>query len=135
MKKVTGLGGIFFKSRDPKAIMAWYQQNLGIEPDPWGGKTFEWRDKDNPERIGQTVFNPFKQDTKKFEPATEPYMFNFHVADLPALLEQLRKDGVTVVGDMQDSEYGKFAWVMDPEGRKIELWQPPDAENEDVTKP
>ena len=127
MKKVTGLGGIFFKSRNPKEIMEWYQQHLGIEPDPWGGKTFEWRDKDNPERIGQTVVNPFKEDSKKFDPSTAPFMFNFHVADLPALLAQLRKDGVQIVGDMQDSEYGKFAWVMDPEGRKIELWQPPDA--------
>ena len=126
MTKVTGFGGIFFKSKSPNDLMAWYQQHLGLEPDAWGGKAFEWRDKDNPERVGQTVFNPFKTDSKKFEPSTEPYMFNLHVTDLPVLLEQLRKDGVQIVGDMQDTEYGKFAWVMDPEGRKVELWQPPD---------
>ncbi len=139
MKKVTGLGGIFFKSKAPKDLMAWYQEHLGIEPDPWGGKTFEWREKDNPERVGQTVFNPFPPETKHFEPSSEPFMFNFHVADLPALMGQLRSEGVRIVGEMQDTPYGKFGWIMDPEGRKIELWQPPDvdasAANEDVTKP
>jgi len=127
MKKVTGFGGVFFKSKSPKELMVWYQNHLGIKPDDWGGKTFEWREMDNPERTGQTVFNPFKADSTHFEPSAEPYMFNFRVHDLPALLDQLRREGVRVVGDMQDSEYGKFAWIMDPEGRKIELWQPPDA--------
>jgi len=127
MKKVTGIGGVFFKSKSPKDVMAWYRDHLGFDVSEWGGATFEWRDKDNPERVGQTLFTAFKEDTKKFEPATGSYMLNLHVADLPALLAQLRKDGVEIVGDMQDSEYGKFAWVMDPEGRKIELWQPPDA--------
>jgi len=139
MKKVTGIGGIFFKSKSPKDLMAWYQEHLGIQPDDWGGKAFEWRDKDNPERISQTVFSPFKDDSKHFEPATEPYMFNFHVADLPALLAQLKSEGVQIVGEMQDSPYGKFGWIMDPEGRKVELWQPPDTDDispkEDVSKP
>jgi predicted enzyme related to lactoylglutathione lyase len=127
MKKVTAFGGVFFKSKSPKELMAWYDKHLGLESDPWGGKAWEWRDKDNPESVGQTVFNPFKADSKKFEPSIESYMLNFRVADLTALLEELRKEDVQIVGDMQDTEYGKFAWIMDPEGRKIELWQPPDA--------
>lgn len=128
MKRVTGLGGVFFKSKSPKDLMAWYQEHLGIEPEDWGGKVFHWREKDNPEIVGYTVFNPFKADTKHFEPSTEPCMFNFRVEDLHGLIEQLRKEGVTVVGDVQDSEYGKFGWIMDPDGRKIELWQAPDVD-------
>ena len=129
MKRVTGIGGIFFKSKSPKDLMAWYEKHLGIEASPYGGSIFEWRDKDQPDRIAQTVFNPFKQDTTHFAPSAEPYMFNFRVEDLDALMDALRNEGVQVVGDVQDSEYGKFASIMDPEGRKIELWQPP-AENE-----
>lgn len=128
MKRVTGLGGIFFKSKSPKDIMAWYQTHLGIEPDPWGGKAFEWREKENPESVGQTVFNPFKEDTTYFEPSTQPFMFNFRVHDLDALIAQLKSEGVQVVGDVQDTEYGKFGWIMDPDGRKIELWQAPAAD-------
>jgi predicted enzyme related to lactoylglutathione lyase len=140
MKKVTGIGGIFFKSSAPKELLAWYREHLGIESEDWGGWVFQWREKDNPEQIGQTVFTPFKQDTKKMVPSTEPYMFNFRVADLSVLIAQLQSEGVQLVGEMQDTEYGKFAWIMDPDGRKIELWQPPDvdassAANEDVTKP
>jgi len=125
MKRVTAFGGIFFKSNAPKDLMAWYDKHLGLGSDAWGGKSFEWRDKDNPESVGQTVFNPFKEDTKKFAPSDVPYMFNFRVDDLDALIVQLKNDGVQIVGDVQDTEYGKFGWIMDPEGRKIELWQPP----------
>lgn len=125
MSKVTGFGGVFFKSKSPKDLMAWYQKHLGLEPDNWGGKAFEWREKENAEQVGQTVFNPFKPDTKKFEPSTEPYMFNFRVDDLDGMIAQLRKDGVTIVDDVQDTPYGKFGWCLDPDGRKIELWQPP----------
>ena len=89
MKRVTGLGGIFFKSRSPKELMAWYQEHLGIEASPYGGTIFEWRDKDQPDRIGQTVFNPFKQDTTHFAPSGETYMFNFRVDDMDALVQGL----------------------------------------------
>ena len=128
MKRVTGLGGIFFKSKSPKDLMAWYKEHLGLEPEAWGGQIFHWREKDDPESAGYTVFNPFKADTKHFEPSTEPVMFNFRVDDLDGLIEQLRKEGVAVVGDVQDSEFGKFGWIVDPDGRKIELWQPPDTD-------
>ena len=127
MKKVTGIGGVFFKSKSPRDLMAWYDKHLGIEATEWGGTMFEWREKDNPDSVAQTVFNPFKEDSKKFAPSAESYMFNFRVADLVALLAQLKSEGVETVEDMQDTPYGKFAWIMDPEGRKIELWQPPDA--------
>jgi predicted enzyme related to lactoylglutathione lyase len=128
MKRVTGLGGIFFKSESPKDLMAWYKEHLGIQPDEYGGSTFEWLEKDNPKRTGMTVFNAFKQDTNYFDPASVPYMFNFRVEDVRALVEQLKQEGVQVVGEVQDTEYGKFGWILDPEGRKIELWQPPDEE-------
>jgi predicted enzyme related to lactoylglutathione lyase len=125
MKRVTGIGGFFFKSKTPKELMAWYKEHLGIDADPYGGWTFEWLEKDHPARVGQTVFNPFKADTDYFAPSNEPYMFNLRVDDLHALIAQLRREGVQVVGEVQDSEYGKFGWVVDPEGRKIELWEPP----------
>ena len=125
MKRVTGLGGVFFKSKSPKDLMAWYQKHLGIEAETWGGKIFQWRDKDNPESIGITVFNPFQEDTKHFAPSAEPYMFNFRVDDLDALFAELKKEGVQVVGEVQVAPgEGKFGWIMDPEGRKIELWEP-----------
>jgi len=132
MKRVTAFGGIFFKSKSPKELMAWYNEHLGIQTDDWGGAAFEWREKDNPESVGQTVFTAFKQDTDKFAPGSEPYMFNFRVDDLAALLAQLKSEGVQLVGEMQDTPYGKFGWIMDPEGRKIELWQPSTTAEDEV---
>ena len=123
--RVTGIGGMFFKAGEPAKLMAWYKKHLGIAPDPYGGWSFQWRDKRRPQRIGTTVFSPFASDTKYFEPSEQPYMFNFRVADLKSLLNQLRREGVHVVGDVQEFPYGKFAWIIDPEGRKIELWEPP----------
>jgi len=128
MKKVTGFGGIFFKSNAPKDLMAWYDKHLGLQSDDWGGKAWEWREKDDAGTVGQTVFNPFKPDSKKFAPSELPYMFNFRVHDLDALMAQLKSEGVQVVDDVQDTEYGKFGWIMDPDGRKIELWQAPAAD-------
>ena len=125
MKRVTGIGGFFFKSESPKTLLEWYRKHLGIDASDYGWN-FEWLEKDNPKRTGTTVFNPFKKDTKYFDPTSVPYMFNFRVADLDALMHQLEQEGVQVVGEVQDSEYGKFGWIIDPEGRKIELWQPPD---------
>lgn len=127
--RVTGLGGMFFKAGDPAKLVAWYRKHLGIEFDAYGGWSFEWRDKRRPQRIGTTVFSPFAGDTKYFEPSEQSYMFNFRVADLKSLLAQLRREGVHVIGEVQEFPYGKFGWIIDPEGRKIELWEPADADD------
>jgi predicted enzyme related to lactoylglutathione lyase len=125
---VTGIGGIFFKSDDPAALMAWYGRHLGIQADEWGGKAFRWREESEPKRLGYTVFSPFPRDTKYFEPGELPYMFNLRVTNLAALLARLKRAGVKIEA-MQEFPYGKFGWVIDPEGRKIELWEPPAADD------
>ena len=122
MSLVTGIGGIFFKSKDPKALAAWYQQHLGLAVEAWGGVAFKWAD-DSP--TGTTIWSPFKDDTGYFAPSTAPFMINFRVADLHALLAALRAEGCEVMDKVDESEYGKFGWVMDPEGNKLELWEPP----------
>ena len=127
MERVTGIGGIFFKSQDPQKLQNWYNEHLGIKPGSDGSVAFEWREKDNPERVGYTVWAPFKHDTKYFNPSTAPFMVNFRVANLHALLGQLRKEGVTVADETEDSEYGRFGWIMDPDGNRIELWEQPDS--------
>ncbi len=124
MKRVIGLGGVFFKSQDNKAVREWYQNHLGIESEEWGA-IFPWRRKENPEEESYTAWSPFKADTNYFEPSNHDYMINYQVDDLDSLLNELRKEGVTVVGNVEESEFGKFGWVLDPEGRKIELWEPP----------
>jgi catechol 2,3-dioxygenase-like lactoylglutathione lyase family enzyme len=121
MAKVTGLGGIFFKARDPAALGAWYAKHLGLHVEDWGGVRFD----DNPNHPGYTLWSPFAADTGYFAPSTQPYMINFRVDDLHALLAQLRADGITVDDRVDESEYGRFGWLMDPEGTRIELWQPP----------
>jgi catechol 2,3-dioxygenase-like lactoylglutathione lyase family enzyme len=130
MKKVTGIGGIFFETADAEATLAWYRDHLGIESEVWGGGVFHWRTLDDPDERGYTVWAPFPDDATKFEPSGQPYMMNYRVADLAALLAELRAAGVAVVGELEEHENGKFAWIMDPEGRKIELWEPvPSAED------
>lgn len=124
MRRVTGIGGIFFKARDPKALAAWYQQHLGLKVEDWGGVAFRWAD-DNPAGAGTTIWSPFTQDTAYFAPSTSAFMVNFRVADLHALLAALRAEGCQVQDKVDESEYGKFGWVLDPEGNKIELWEPP----------
>lgn len=126
MKRVTGIGGIFFKSADPKALGAWYRDHLGLDVTDWGGAIFEWGGADSAK--GMTIWNPFKQDTTYMAPSTSSFMINFRVADLDALLATLRAEGCNVVGEPQASEQGKFGWVLDPEGNKIELWEPPAGE-------
>jgi predicted enzyme related to lactoylglutathione lyase len=118
MQKVRGIGGIFFKAKDPKALSAWYRDKLGVPLDEWGGAQFV-------ADSGVTVWNAFKADTDYFAPSQASFMVNFRVDDLDAMLAQLREAGVEVMPDVQDSEFGKFGWVLDPEGNKIELWQPP----------
>lgn len=124
MKKVTGIGGVFFKCKDPEKMKEWYRKHLGIESDQYGA-TFKW-DEGEGESTGQTAWSTFSEDTKYFSPSSQPFMINYRVHDLLSLLEELKKDGVEVVGGPDEFEYGKFAWIMDPEGNKIELWEPID---------
>ncbi len=125
MKRVTGIGGIFFRCNDPASQNQWYKQHLGIETNQYGGK-FIWRDPENPEKKCVTAWNTFKQDTKYFDPSEKQFMFNYRVENLVELMEELRKEGVQIVGNVEEYDYGKFAWIMDPEGNKLELWEPKD---------
>jgi predicted enzyme related to lactoylglutathione lyase len=126
MKRVTGIGGVFFKSRDPKALGAWYRTHLGLNVEAWGGVQFQWVTPENPTGTGTTIWNPFKDDTTYFGPGTASFMINFRVQDLHALLGALRAEGCEVDPKVEESEYGKFGWVVDPEGNRVELWQPPE---------
>ena len=124
-KKVTGIGGIFFKTKDPEKMKTWYQKNLGLVTNEYGS-VFEFRSTDKTDNKGQLVWSPFKDDTKYFEPSTKEFMINYRVENLEELLEQLEKEGVNIVGEMEEFDYGKFAHIVDPEGNKIELWEPID---------
>jgi predicted enzyme related to lactoylglutathione lyase len=121
MAKVTGLGGIFFKSRDPAALGAWYARHLGLNVEEWGGVRFN----EDAQRPGYTLWSPFAADTGYFGPGAQHYMINFRVDDLDALLAQLRVAGVEVDERIDQSEFGRFGWIVDPEGTRIELWQAP----------
>jgi predicted enzyme related to lactoylglutathione lyase len=127
MERVTGLGGIFFKANDPDRLQSWYQQHLGLEPTTEGVVKLEWREAESPERKGYTVWAPFAKDTHYFDPSTASFMVNFRVANLDRMLAQLRRAGATVDERIEESEYGRFGWVLDPEGNRIELWEPPGA--------
>lgn len=111
------------KCEDKEAQKSWYETHLGI-PNTQYGHSFLWRQKDNQDEIGYTVWSPFPDDTKYFEPSKKPVMINYRVDDLPALLAALKEEGVTIIGEMLSEENGKFAWILDPEGNKIELWEP-----------
>lgn len=124
MRRVTGIGGIFFMAADPKALADWYKVHLGLKVEDWGGVAFQWAE-DNDSGKGTTVWSPFKADTTYFAPSTAPFMVNFRVEDLHGLLAALRAEGCEVDAKVDESEFGKFGWVMDPEGNRIELWQPP----------
>ena len=123
IKRVTGIGGFFFKTEDPNATREWYKNHLGIPTDQYGW-TFWWKDKEGNEC--STQWSPFETSTKYFEPSQKQFMMNFRVDNLEALLEILKEEGVTIVGEMQTYDYGKFGWILDPEGNKIELWEPID---------
>ena len=125
MQRVTGIGGIFFKASDPEALGAWYRRHLGIGVQAWGGAAFKWAGPHNPGGVGTTVWSPFKASTEYFAPSAAPFMINYRVPDLRGLLEVLRSEGCQVDAKVEESEFGLFGWVMDPEGNKIELWQPP----------
>lgn len=122
-KRVTGLGGFFFKTKDPNATKAWYRDRLGLDTDQYGC-TFWWKDKEG--KDCSTQWSPFPADTEYFKPSDKQFMMNFRVADLEELLKTLKEEGVTVVGEMETYDYGKFGWIMDPDGNKIELWEPND---------
>ncbi len=126
-KRVTGLGGIFLKMSDPKATADWYDQHLGLNFKGQTYQTFKWRDHENADQVGLTTMGLFKQDSTYFAPSKSPVMLNLRVENLEKLLDLLRGEGVTIVGDMLTESYGKFAWILDPEGHKIELWEPIDA--------
>jgi len=123
--RVTGVGGLFFKAEDGKALSKWYHEHLGIARDSSGVVLFSWRELERPEQVGYTVWSAFGRDTSYFDPSDKPFMFNYRVNDLHGLLAELKAAGVTIVGEVEEYEYGKFGWIMDPEGTKIELWEPP----------
>ena len=134
MKRVTGLGGVFFKARDPKRMMEWYARHLGINMDPEYGTSFEWRTAADPSKKGFTAWSPFKEDTTYFEPSKKEFMMNYRVADLDGLLRALAEESVEIIGEVQVFDYGKFAHIVDPEGNKIELWEPNDEEYDKMTE-
>ena len=125
MKKVTGIGGIFFKCKDPKKMTEWYKTHLGLDANPYGA-TFEWYEDADGKKKGQTQWTPFKESTTYFEPSTKDFMINYRVENLEALVAQLKSEGVTIVDKMETYDYGKFIHILDAEGNKIELWEPVD---------
>lgn len=125
--RVTGIGGIFFKSEDPDEMKAWYKKNLGLDTDPWG-TNFEWFQGGDSSKKGFTQWSPFGEETTHFEPSKKEFMINYRVVHIEKLLEQLKQNGVTVLKEIESFDYGKFAHIMDNEGNKIELWEPNDIE-------
>lgn len=123
-KRVTGIGGMFFKCEDPSEVKEWYKKHLGFNTDDWGC-TFWWKEKSG--KDASTQWSPFKDDTSYFSPSNKEFMFNYRVHDLKELIKTLKEEGVTVVGDIEEYDYGKFGWIMDPYGNKIELWEPVDS--------
>ena len=126
MKRVTGIGGIFFKAKDAPALQAWYKHHLGIDVQDWGGTSFDWADAQGKPSGGYTIWSVHPADSDNFAPSSAPFMINYRVEDLYGLVKLLKEEGCNVFENIDDSEYGKFAWVMDPEGNKVELWQPPE---------
>ena len=124
--RVTGIGGIFFRSKDPKAINEWYGKNLGLAIDDYGSP-FEFRNANNPEEINYLRWGPFAENTDYFDPSKKEFMINYRVQHIEALVEKLKENGVTVVDSIASYDYGKFVHIMDPEGNKIELWEPVDS--------
>lgn len=125
MKRVTGIGGVFFKAKDPAALLAWYKEHLGVDVQEWGGAAFDWKDSDGKLAGETTAWRIAPQDDEAFAPTTAPFMINYLVDDLTELLKVLREEGVEVIGEFDEGGLGKFGWVLDPEGNKIELWEPP----------
>jgi predicted enzyme related to lactoylglutathione lyase len=126
MRRVTGIGGVFFKANDPEKLRERYRKHLGIDVQEWGGAVFFWKEEGERAEHGSTTWSVAPQSSEYFEPSTAPFMINYRVEDLRAVLELLREEGCRVVESLEESEFGLFGWVMDPEGNKVELWQPPE---------
>ena len=126
MKKVTGIGGIFFKCKDPDSMKDWYKTHLGLQTNQWGA-TFEWYQEADSTKKASTQWSTFKDSTKYFAPSEKEFMINYRVENLEALIEELKKEGVTITDELDVQSYGKFIHIMDPEGNKIELWEPSEA--------
>ena len=133
MKKVTGIGGIFFKCKDPGKMRQWYQENLGLNTNQYGA-VFEWYQGADSTKKGFTNWSPFKETTKYFEPSTKDFMINYRVENLKALVDELKSNGVTIVDTIESVDYGKFVHILDVEGNKVELWEPNDIEYEKLGK-
>ena len=127
MQRVTGLGGVFFKAKDPAALGEWYRKHLGIDVQEWGGAVFFWKSEANPTGTGHSVWSLFDSQSAYCGP-TQAFMINYRVADVHALIAALRAEGCKVGEKVEESEYGKFGWVTDPEGNRCELWQPPEGQ-------
>ena len=133
MKKVTGIGGIFFKCKDPNQMQEWYKTHLGINANQYGA-TFEWYQGADNTKKGFTQWSPFDEKTEYFEPSTKEYMINYRVENIEVLVEELKKNGVTIIDSIETYDYGKFVHILDIEGNKIELWEPNDIEYEKLGK-
>jgi predicted enzyme related to lactoylglutathione lyase len=125
MKKVTGIGGVFFKCKDPNAVKEWYKTHLGLDAGPYGA-SFEWYQDAEGTKKGLTQWNPFPETTKYFEPSTKDFMINYRVENLEALVEELKKNGVTIADKIETYDFGKFVHIIDVEGNKVQLWEPID---------
>lgn len=125
MNRVTGIGGVFFKAKDAPTLRAWYARHLGIEVEEWGGTAFTWTDPDGKPTAGMTIWSVAPATSDQFAPGSASFMINYRVEDLHGLVAALRAEGCNVLDKIEDTEYGKFAWVIDPEDNKVELWQPP----------
>lgn len=133
MKRVTGIGGVFFKCKNPVKIKDWYKTHLGLETDAYG-TSFEWRQADEPEKKGFTQWSPFSENSEYFEPSKSTLMINYRVENLEDLVKVLKSEGVKVLDEIETFEYGKFVHILDPEGNKVELWEPKDLEYDKIVE-
>lgn len=133
MKKVTGIGGIFFKCKDPKKVNEWYKTHLGLNTNPYGA-VFEWYQGADSTKKGFTNWNPFKETTDYFAPSTKDFMINYRVENIEGLVDELKKNGVTILDTIETYDYGKFVHILDVEGNKLELWEPNDVAYEEMGK-
>lgn len=131
--KVTGIGGIFFRSKNPKEVKEWYAKNLGLVTDEYGS-TFEFRNASRPDEVNYLQWSVFDEKTKYFDPSEKEFMINYRVQNLEGLIRQFRENGVTILDSIEEYDYGKFVHIMDPEGNKIELWEPVDKGFDDSGK-
>lgn len=123
MKKVTGIGGVFFKCKDPQKMTEWYKKHLGFITNPYGA-TFEWYESPDSSAKAQTQWTPFEETTEYFEPSARDFMINYRVENMEALVEELKKEGVTILDKIETYDYGKFVHILDVEGNKVQLWEP-----------